>query len=140
MKISIGADHRGYVLKGELIKYFGEQQFFDVGTFDDERSDYPMFAQRVCTQIIIGETQAGILICGSGIGMSIAANRYKKIYAALCWIPEVARCARAHDNANVLVLPADFVSFASASDIVSVWMKEPFDGGGYADRLTAVDR
>jgi ribose 5-phosphate isomerase B len=139
MKISIGADHRGYILKRELIKYFGEQQFFDVGAFDGERSDYPIFAQRVCVQVVKGETQAGILICGSGIGMSIAANRYKKIYAALCWIPEVARCARAHDNANVLILPADFVSFASAIDIVTSWIKAPFEGGGYADRLAALD-
>ncbi len=140
MKISIGADHRGYVLKGEIIKYFDEQQFFDVGAFDDKRSDYPIFAQRVCTQVIKGYTQAGILICGSGIGMSIAANRYKKIYAALCWSPEVARCARAHDNANVLILPADFVSFVSAIDIVSSWIKAPFEGGGYAERLVAVDQ
>ncbi len=139
MKISIGADHRGYDLKQVIIEHFDQYQFIDAGTFSHERTDYPIFAQRVCQDILNDCSKFGILICGSGVGMSIAANRHKKIYAALCWSPEVARCAKAHDNTNVLVLPADFLDSEVAIAIISTWLETPFKGGRYEQRLSMMD-
>jgi ribose 5-phosphate isomerase B len=140
MKISIGADHRGYALKQVIINHFGEHQFVDAGTFNQERTDYPLFAQKVCNDIRDGQAEVGILICGSGVGMSIAANRHKKIYAGLCWSPEVARVAKAHDGINVLVLPADFVTSEVAIQIMTTWLATPFEGGRYAQRLEMTDK
>lgn len=139
MKISIGADHRGYELKRAIIEHFRQYQFLDVGTFSLERTDYPLFAKKVCADILAGNASLGILICGSGIGMSIAANRYKKIYAALCWAPEVAHYAKKHDGANVLVLPADFVDTELALNIISSWLETGFEGGRYERRLCMLD-
>ncbi len=139
MKISIGADHRGLTLKKAIIEHFGEHDFLDVGTFNQERTDYPIFAKKVCVDVLNDKAQLGILICGSGVGMSIAANRHKKIYAALCWLPEVARCAKAHDDANVLVLPADFISSEVAIKIIVTWLDAKFEGGRYQNRLNIID-
>jgi ribose 5-phosphate isomerase B len=139
MKISIGADHRGFALKQELIKHFHDTTWLDVGTFDTSRTHYPIFARRVCESVLSQEVDAGILICGSGVGASIAANRHKKIYAALCWNKTVARVAREHDGSNVLVLPADFVSEQEAFAICDAWLSASFKGGVYQDRLTMID-
>lgn len=139
MKISIGADHRGYDLKLAIIEHFRQYQFLDAGTFSQERTDYPVYAKKVCADILAEHARFGILICGSGVGMSIAANRYKKIYAALCWTPEVAHYAKAHDGANVLVLPADFVDTELALKIISSWLETPFEGGRYERRLCMLD-
>lgn len=139
MKISIGADHRGFALKQKVIEHFREHQFVDAGTFTDERTDYPLYAKKVCADLLAGRAEAGILICASGVGMSIAANRHKKIYAALCWNREVAVAAKAHDGANVLVLPADFVSVDEALAMVKAWLETPFNGGRYAQRLCMMD-
>lgn len=140
MKISIGADHRGYVLKKMIIDYFRQHEFLDVGTFSQDRTDYPLFAKKVCKDIFEGKAPVGILICGSGVGMSIAANRYKKIYAALCWSLAVVRQAKAHDKANVLVVPADFVTEQLAYDMITAWLEEPFKEGVYAERLLLIDQ
>lgn len=139
MKISIGADHRGYALKQVIIEHFREYQFLDVGSFSSERTDYPVFAQKVCDDVLSCHAEVGILICGSGVGMSIAANRFKKIYAGLCWSPEVAQAAKAHDGINVLVVPANFVTESVAREIVSTWLTTPFAGGRYAERLCIMD-
>ena len=139
MKISIGADHRGYDLKQALVEHFSDYQFLDAGTFSSERTDYPLFAKKVCANILEGSAQAGILICGSGVGMSIAANRHKKIYAALCWTPEIAYYAKKHDGANVLVLPADFIDNDLVVKIVSTWLETKFEGGRYERRLCMID-
>lgn len=140
MKISIGADHRGYALKELLKTNFPEIEWLDVGTDNgDDRVDYPVFARSVCENITSGTTDRGILVCGSGVGVSIAANRFKKIYAALCWSPEVAKMARLHDNSNVLVLPADFLSEQDAIEIVKVWLQAEFLGGRYQERLDMID-
>jgi ribose 5-phosphate isomerase B len=139
MKISIGADHRGFPLKGEIVKFFSQVEWLDVGTNSAERTDYPIYAKRVCKEVLDGNVQAGILVCGSGVGVSIAANRFKGIYAALCWNRAVAQMAKEDDKANVLVIPADFVSTPEAFAIVSAWLKATFKGGRYQDRLTMVD-
>jgi ribose 5-phosphate isomerase B len=139
MKITIGSDHRGYKLK-EVIKSSFDLSWIDVGTDSEDRVDYPRFAHEVSKRVLNGEADRGILICGSGVGMSIAANRHNGIYAALCWSPTVARCAREHDNANILVLPADFVSDDAAREIVRSWLQADFSGGRYQERLEQVDR
>jgi ribose 5-phosphate isomerase B len=139
MKISIGADHRGYLLKGALIAHFSDVAWLDVGTSSSDRVNYPLFAKQVCDAVLDHTTDVGILICGSGIGMSIAANRYKHIYAALCWHADVARYARMHDQANILILPADFVSIHEACKITAVWMATEFMGGVYQERLDMLD-
>ncbi len=163
MKISIGADHRGFELKHLIIEHFGCAchpgplsprtlsrggvhpiasmccEFLDVGTFTADRTDYPLYAKKVCADVLAGHAEAGILICGSGVGMSIAANRYKRIYAALCWSVEVARHAKAYDGANILVLPSDFVEPEIAFQMIAVWLETPFDGGRYEQRLCMID-
>ena len=116
-------------------------QMVDVGTDSNDRVDYPAYAKKVCETVLSADQgqSMGILLCGSGVGVSIAANRFEKIYAALCWSPEVAALARQHDNANVLVLPADFVSNELAVDIVKSWLDAEFLGGRYQDRLDLID-
>jgi len=140
MKISIGADHRGFSLKESIKKQFSEIEWLDVGTHDEARTDYPLYAQRVTDAVLSGLCDRGILICGSGIGIAMAANRVKKIYAALCWNPAVARVARAHDGCNVLVLPADFITHDVGAAIITAWLETPFEGGRYQERLNMIDK
>lgn len=139
MKITIGADHRGFPLKGEIIASFRQIEWLDVGTNSAERTDYPLYAKRVCKDVLDGKAQAGIVICGSGVGVSMAANRFKGIYAALCWNRAVAQVAKEHDKANVLIIPADFVGTSEAVAIVNAWLDATFKGGRYQDRLTMID-
>jgi len=139
MKISIGADHRGYALKQNIIQHFTQLQWEDVGTHSAERTDYPLFAQQVCKNILTRRTEAGILLCGSGNGVAIAANRFKGIYAALCWTPILAQRAKEHDGANVLVLPADYISMQDAYACVQAWLSASFLGGRYQNRLDMLD-
>ena len=142
MNIAIGADHRGFECKAYLKQYVvgidDPVVWIDVGAENDERSDFPVYTKKVCELIIKGETERGILICGSGIGMSIAANRYSKIYAALTWNNDVARLSKEHNNANVLVLPADFVSPEQAAEMVNTWLKATFQGGRYQERIDMI--
>lgn len=141
MKITIGSDHRGYALKEKIKQKFSSIEWDDVGTDNEKnRVDYPIFAQQVVKKILTQEVTRGIVICGSGIGVSIAANRYQSIYAALCWSSEVARVAREHDHANVLALPADFLDDDSAYAIVDTWLKTPCKDGRYQERLKMIDQ
>ncbi|MCB9493555.1 MAG: RpiB/LacA/LacB family sugar-phosphate isomerase [Epsilonproteobacteria bacterium] len=139
MKISIGADHRGYELKQHLITYFSAYSWIDQGATSEQRSDYPVFAKRVCNDLLQGKAEQGVLLCGSGVGISIAANRHKKIYAALCWSADIARLAREDDGANVLVLPADFITPEQAVEIFQQWHNASFKQGIYQKRLDMID-
>ena len=139
MKISIGADHRGYRLKAAIIKYFTTYTWSDVGTDSEERTDYPLFAQKVCNDVRTGKVQLGILLCGSGVGITIAANRFKGIYAGLCWNADVARMAREDDGINILVLPADFMTDQQAFSIITAWLNASFKEGIYQKRLEMID-
>ncbi len=141
MKIAIGADHKGFVLKQTLMKQFSNIKWIDVGTNNGEdRVDYPVYTKKVCDLIVQKDVAQGVLICGSGVGMSIAANRFASVYAALCWNDDVARCAREDDKANVLVLPAQFISPEKAVAIVTVWQEAVFKGGRYQARLDLLDQ
>lgn len=142
-RIAIGADHRGYELKQALLTQstFGkaEVSWYDVGTTSLERTDYPLYTSRVVNQVLKGTADYGILLCGSGIGASIAANRYKNIYAGLVWDETLARLAKEHDNVNVLVLPADYLSQEQASACITAWLSSEFKKGRYLERLQMLE-
>jgi ribose 5-phosphate isomerase B len=140
MIIAIGSDHRGFELKEKIIKEVSVIDWLDCGSRNKERSDFPVFAKVVCDSLFSGDADLGILICGSGIGMAIAANRFKGIYAALCWNKPVAVEAKQDSNSNVLVLPADFIEFEMANEIIEVWINSTFKHEErYRKRLEMVD-
>lgn len=148
MKIVIGADHRGLESKSKIIETvttFGDAslEWVDVGCDTSERCDYPVYAKKVAKSILNEEAMFGILICGSGIGMALAANRFKEIYAGLCWNQEVAQIAHADDGINVLVLSADLVSqeenLSIVTTMIDAWSKRTFKEGRYRDRLNMTD-
>ncbi|MEO0074839.1 MAG: ribose 5-phosphate isomerase B [candidate division WOR-3 bacterium] len=144
--LGIGSDHRGFKLK-EKLKFFlvsGGYRVNDFGVYCEERADYPLVAFQLCQHIKEGKRvispkiDYGILICGSGLGMSIAANKVQGIRAALCLNKELAVRARAHNNANVLVLAADFTSYNKAKEIVKVFLQEKFLGKRHLKRLKQI--
>jgi ribose 5-phosphate isomerase B len=141
--IAIGADHRGFILKKFLAaqKRIGDFsiEWDDVGTYNEERTDYPIFARKVVKLMQDEWVDVGIMACGTGIGMAIAANRFRGMYAGLVWNEEVARKAKEDDNINILVLPADFISLKEGYDIVLAWLNATFKGGRYQERLDILD-
>lgn len=141
-KIPIGADHAGFDLKERLKQTLVElgYQPEDVGTFSSESVDYPDFAKPVAQGVSEGEYPRGILICGSGLGMSYAANRYDNVRAAVVWSPEVAELSRRHNDSNILVLPSRFVSEATALEMLKRWLETPFDGGRHENRVKKIER
>ncbi len=142
-RLVIGVDHRGFELKQALLHYdrIGVHtiDWQDVGTFSPERTDYPQFAHKAVQKILAGEADGGILACGSGIGIAIAANRFKGIYAGVVWNEEVARSAKEDDNCNMLVLPADFIRIEEAVQLIDAWLSATFKQGRYQDRLEQID-
>ncbi|MCX6271045.1 MAG: ribose 5-phosphate isomerase B [Bacteroidetes bacterium] len=140
-KLAIGSDHAGFLLKGTLIGKFTAEgyEFDDKGTFSVESVDYPDFALPVCRDIQAEKVTFGVLICGSGNGMSMAANKYKGIRAALCWTEEIARLARLHNDANILVLPARFITDEEAKKIFHIFMITSFEGGRHIGRIEKID-
>lgn len=145
MKISvgIGADHRGFAFK-ELLKLevaAGDYEivWHDFGCYSAERTDYPPIAHKVVQALQRTEISCAVLLCGSGVGMAIAANRFKHVYSGVAWNPEVARAAKEDDNVNVLSIPADYVDAALLREIVQAWLTATFKGGRYAERLNMID-
>lgn len=136
MKIVIGSDHAAFEMKETLKGFLRSKdiEFLDVGTFNGDRADYPEYARKVCHEVIDQKIE-GILICGSGIGVSMAANRFKGIRAALCRSPHDAEMARKHNNANVICLGARFNSQAELEAILEAWFSHTFEGGRHAARL-----
>lgn len=129
MKIAIGSDHAGFELKENLKKFLSyEYDVLDVGTSSTESVDYPDFAKKVCELIIEKKVDLGILICGTGIGMSITANKFKDIYAALCYDTNTASLARRHNNANVLCLGGRTTMLNDAIEIVKTFLNSEFEG------------
>lgn len=141
MKIVLGADHRGYTQKEYIktIEFSIPITWIDVGACDAERSDYPVFAMHACEQIVGGNADCGVLLCGSGNGMAITANRYAGIYAGLVWNEEVARLAREHDQVNVLVIPSDYVDNTLVVRMINAWLTAHFFGDRYKERITMID-
>lgn len=139
MKIAIGADHRGFMHKEYIIKHMPDIDWIDVGTDNSERTDYPLFSDKVVDLIRVGSVEYGVLLCGTGGGMAIAANRYTNIYAVVVWNAEIARRCRQEDNANVLVFPCDFISSDEAVALLREWLSHEFKGGRYAERIAMID-
>mgnify|MGYP001564787210 CR=1 FL=1 len=141
-RIPIGADHAGFELKERLkaeLKKLGYEPV-DVGTDSKESTDYPDYAKPVAEQVSTGQAKRGILTCGTGLGMSYTANRFPGVRAAVAWKPEVAELARHHNDANVLVLPARFVSEEEGVEILRRWLEAPFDGGRHQRRIAKIER
>lgn len=142
MKIIIGADHRGFKLK-EKIKAFLEAKGFivkDAGTFSNEPCDYPEIAFKVGRDVVKSSNRRGILICKTGIGDSIAANKVREVRAALCYNIKAARLSRLHNDANVLVLGSDFVKEKTAKKIIEAWLNTNFEGGRHLRRINQIKR
>ena len=140
MKIAIGSDHAGFEYKSEIISFLEKKtgaQVLDVGTYSKESVDYPEFAHLVSEEVLLG-ADFGILICGSGNGVSMAANKHKKIRAALCWTPKVSKLARSHNDANILSLPARFVDVGVAKQIIINFLETPFEGGRHKRRVEKI--
>ena len=142
MRIAVGADHRGFTLKEELKAWLAARghEVLDFGTDSAERVDYPDYAFKVARAVVRRQVDRGILICSTGIGMSIAANKARGVRAALADSVRLARLSREHNDANVLCLGADFVSAAEARRIVGVWLKTEFAGGRHARRVRKLER
>jgi len=140
MRISIACDHRGYSLKEELKEFLSEEGFTveDKGPSNEEPVDYPDFASLVAQQISSGLCDCGILICSTGIGMSIVANKFPQVRAALCADIETARQCREHINANLLVLAGGRIKGKEARLITKTWLETPFQGGRHQRRLDKI--
>ncbi|MBP2646836.1 MAG: rpiB [Gemmatimonadetes bacterium] len=141
-RIPIGSDHAGFALKQQLINELRAEGYQpdDLGTHSTESTDYPDFAHAVASQVEHGEAARGILLCGTGLGMAYAANRHPGVRAAVVWSPEVAELARSHNDANVLVLPARFVTEAEAVTILRTWLQTPFEGGRHNRRIAKIEQ
>lgn len=141
MKVAIGCDHAGFELKERIKTYLTDKGFHinDFGAYSTESVDYPDFAHAVATAITDKQANYGILICGSGNGISIAANKHADIRAALCWKPEIAELARLHNDANILSLPARFISSEDAMKCVDVFFSTAFEGGRHLSRVNKIN-
>ena len=142
MRIVIASDHGGFNLKQKLMEQLRNKpdiEVVDLGVDNLESVDYPEYAKRLCTTLLAGQAQRGILICGTGLGMSIAANRYPGIRAALCHDEYTARLSRQHNDANVLVLGDRVIGTAVAAAILDLWLEEPFAGGRHQRRIRMLD-
>ena len=140
MKIAVGSDHRGFILKDYLIAMLSGEghEVVDLGCSSTEAVDYPDYAFRVGEMVASGGAERGILVCGSGIGMSIAANKVRGVRAALCCSVEDAGMTRRHNDSNVLALSERGLGDPKTDEIVRVWLTTPFDGGRHARRLEKI--
>lgn len=140
-KIFIASDHAGFDLKAALVKYIESKDISieDCGCHSKDSVDYPDYAQTVAKKVLEDKNAEGILICGSGIGMDIAANRFKGIRAALIYEPELAVLSRTHNNSNVLVLAARFTPVDKAKKIFDTWLDTKFEGGRHQTRVDKMD-
>ncbi len=141
-KILIASDHAGFELKEKLELELGTLGYDvqDLGTNSTDSTDYADYAHPLAKKISSGEVKRGVLLCGTGLGMSYTANRYPHVRAAVAWSPEVAKLAREHNDANVLVLPARFVSDEQGMSILKTWLDTPFEGGRHARRVDKIER
>ena len=141
-KILIASDHAGFELKEKLERALGALGFEveDLGTNSSESTDYADYAHPLAQRVSEGEVKRGVLLCGTGLGMSYTANRYPHVRAAVAWNPEIAKLAREHNDANILVVPARFVSEQLGVDILKTWLDTPFEGGRHARRVEKIEQ
>ena len=138
IKIAIGADHAGFEYKELLKAYLSAYELKDFGTHSETSVDYPDFAHPLASAVENGAFDFGILVCGSANGVAITANKHQKIRAAICWQNELAALARQHNNANVICIPARFVSTDLAKEMVTTFLTTLFEGGRHADRVNKI--
>lgn len=142
-QVSIGSDHAGFQLKEELksrlLQISPEFIMHDKGCFSDQSVDYPDYAHEVAKSVSLGDVQMGILICGSGNGVCMCANKHTGVRAALCWTKEIASLARLHNNANIICIPARFVSSDEAFAMVETFLKTAFEGGRHERRTEKIE-
>lgn len=139
--IVIGADHGGFKLKEEIKKYLDEKkiEYVDKGTFSEESVDYPTIAKEVSSEVSNKKADIGILICRSGIGMTMCANKFKNVRCALCYEEQTAKFARMHNNANMLALGADYISVNQAICILRQFLATEFEGGRHQNRVNLIN-
>lgn len=137
MKVALGCDHAGFGLKEVIVSYLERagHELLDEGTYSDESCDYPDYAERVAMRVVSGQAERGVLLCATGIGMAMTANKVPGIRAAVCNDLYTARYSRLHNDANVLTLGARVVGPGLGEEIVSVWMATPFEAGRHTRRL-----
>ena len=140
MKISIGNDHAGVEYKKEIVSFLTKSghEVMNHGTDHEKSVDYPDFIHPVANDIEAEIADFGIIICGSGNGAAMTANKHKKIRAALCWNKEIVTFARQHNNANILSLPARFISLSQALAMVKIYLETPFEGGRHQGRIDKI--
>ncbi len=140
LRVALGCDHAGFLLKQRLFSFLTERgcKVKDFGTYSEEGFDYPDSVHPLCCAIEAGNHDIGIVICGSGNGVNMTANKHAGIRSALCWKVELARLARLHNNANVLALPARFISEDTALQIVGMFLKTGFEGGRHTGRVSKI--
>jgi ribose 5-phosphate isomerase B len=140
LPIAIGADHAGFEYKEAIKLWLTDQGFAveDKGTHSTDSTDYPDYAHPVASMVEEGQAAAGILICGSANGVAITANKHQGIRAALCWKPEIAELARQHNNANIICIPARFVSIDDAKQMTELFLGTPFEGGRHQNRVDKI--
>jgi ribose 5-phosphate isomerase B len=139
--LAIGSDHAGFEYKSKLINYLRDEKGIalrDFGCYSDASVDYPDFAHPVSSAVESMEYEWGILLCGSANGVAISANKHKDIRAAICWENEIASLARMHNNANVLCIPARFVTIEVAKQMIDTFMNTAFEGGRHANRVNKI--
>ena len=137
-KIAIGSDHAGFEYKELLSAYLSTNEIKDFGTYAADSVDYPDFAHPVASAVENGEFEFGILVCGSANGVAITANKHQNIRAAICWLTEIAALARQHNNANIICIPARFVSTALAEEMVDTFLNTAFEGGRHQNRVDKI--
>lgn len=141
MKIAIGSDHAGFELKEKLKAYLQKKgvELKDFGTYSAERADYPDYAHPVAEAVAEKNSDLGILICGSGNGVNMAANHHHSIRSALCWSEEIAKLARQHNDANIIALPARFIDEKEAEKCVDAFLSTSFEGGRHTARVQKIE-
>ena len=139
-KIGLASDHAGYDYRVRLAALLKKKGFevVDFGTYSKESCDYPDFAHALGGAIDRKEVDLGVALCGSGNGISMTLNKHQSVRAALCWGTEIARLAKAHNNAHVLVMPARFISYSMATHILNSWLKTEFEGGRHQRRIDKI--
>lgn len=139
--ILIASDHAGFPLKEKLEDALSRlgYEVHDLGTDSESSTDYADYAHPLAQQVSEGKVERGVLLCGTGLGMSYVANRYPHVRAAVAWAPEIARLAREHNDSNVLVLPARFLSEEQGLAILKTWLETPFEGGRHQRRVEKID-
>nr|WP_173385047.1 ribose 5-phosphate isomerase B [Brachyspira pilosicoli] len=142
MKIAIGSDHVGLEIKKSIIEYLEElgHEVKDFGAYTDERTNYPIYGKKVADAIVSKEYECGVLICGTGIGISLAANKVKGIRAAVCSEPYSAKLSKQHNNSNIIAFGARVVGVDLAKMIVKEWLEAKFEGGRHTERINLLTK